>query len=157
MAKDVPIGGLISTAVPTNPDATQLLFCDGSAVSRTTYADLFAICSTSYGVGDGSTTFNLPDLRGRAVLGEGTGSGLTARSLGDNGGEEDHVILEAELPAHTHAQRVRVLGVGGSSHYSIDGGATVVGGVDTTGSDTGHNTMQPYLALSYFIRFAVLA
>ena len=57
------------------------LLCDGSAVSRTTYADLFAALGTTWGAGDGSTTFNLPDLRGRSALGAGTGSGLTPRSL----------------------------------------------------------------------------
>lgn len=65
------------------------LLCDGSAVSRSTYADLFAVMSTAYGAGDGSTTFNLPDLRQRFPLGKaasGTGS-----SLGDTGGAIDHV------------------------------------------------------------------
>lgn len=74
------------------------LECDGSAVSRETYATLFAVIGTTWGVGDGSTTFNLPDLRGRAPIGAGTGSGLSARTLGNKVGTENAVI-----PYHTHA------------------------------------------------------
>ena len=73
------------------------LFCDGSAVSRDTYAALFAVIGTTYGAGDGSTTFNLPDLTGRVVIGV---SGTHA--LGTTGGEESHALLETELPVHHH-------------------------------------------------------
>lgn len=76
--------------------------CDGSAVSRTTYSDLFAKISTTFGVGDGSTTFNVPDLRGRTAIGTGTGSGLTARSLGANVGAETVQLATSEIPAHSH-------------------------------------------------------
>ena len=60
------------------------LLCDGSAVSRATYADLFAVCGTAFGAGNGTTTFNLPDLRGRVPLGAGTGDAAdaTAHTLG---------------------------------------------------------------------------
>ena len=75
---------------------TGWLMCDGSAVSRTTYATLFSVIGTTWGSGDGSTTFNLPDLRGRAPVGAGTGSGLTARSLAAKGGSQN-------IQAHTHA------------------------------------------------------
>lgn len=80
------------------------LLCDGSAVSRSTFADLFAAIGTVYGVGDGSTTFNLPDLRGRvAVAPDGAAGRLTANeTLGDVGGEEKHALSVAELAAHTH-------------------------------------------------------
>lgn len=65
------------------------LLCDGAAVSRTTYAALFAVVGTTFGVGDGSTTFNVPDLRGRFPLGKaGAGTGST---LGGTGGLIDHV------------------------------------------------------------------
>jgi microcystin-dependent protein len=79
---------------------TGWLLCDGSAVNRTTYADLFTAIGTTYGVGDGSNTFNVPDYRGKSILGAGTGSGLTARTRGDSGGSE--TISTAELPVHTH-------------------------------------------------------
>jgi len=80
------------------------LECAGTAVSRTTYAALFAAIGTTWGSGDGSTTFNLPDFRGRARIGKGTGSGLTARSLAATGGVETHPLTEAELATHTHVQ-----------------------------------------------------
>lgn len=80
------------------------LLCDGTAVSRTTYAALFAIIATTFGVGDGSSTFNVPDLRGRAPMGAGTGSGLTARTLGTTVGEENHTLSSTEMPSHTHVQ-----------------------------------------------------
>ena len=78
------------------------LLCDGTAVSRTTFVDLFNTIGTAYGVGDGSLTFNLPDGRGRMFIGAGTGAGLSARALGDTGGTETHQLTTAELAAHTH-------------------------------------------------------
>jgi microcystin-dependent protein len=83
------------------------LLCDGSAVSRTTYAALFVAIGTTHGVGDGSTTFNLPDFRGRVPVGTGiaTGAtGATSHTLGQKAGEETHRILATEsgVPSHTH-------------------------------------------------------
>jgi microcystin-dependent protein len=78
------------------------LMCDGSAVSRTTYAALFAAIGGIYGAGDGSTTFNVPDMRGRVPVGVGQGAGLTNRTLNSTGGEETHVLSVAELAAHAH-------------------------------------------------------
>lgn len=80
---------------------TGWLMCDGTAVSRTTYAALFAVTGTSFGVGNGSTTFNLPDLRGRSPIGAGTGTGLTARVLGTTYGAETVTLAAANLPTHT--------------------------------------------------------
>lgn len=85
---------------------TGWLLCDGSQVSRTTYANLFAVIGTRYGAGDGSTTFTLPDLRGRSPIGAGTGSqggALTNRAIDTKYvGEESHTMTESELVAHTH-------------------------------------------------------
>ena len=79
------------------------LLCDGAAVSRTTYSDLFAVVSTKYGVGDGSTTFNLPNLKGRLPVGlDAAISDFDDR--GKTGGEKTHVLATAEIPAHTHVQ-----------------------------------------------------
>jgi len=107
----VPTGGLIPFAGTTAPEG--FLLCDGSAVSRTTYAALFAGIGTMYGAGDGATTFNLPDLRGRAIVGKDdmggvaagrvTGaSGVDGESLGATGGEEVHALTTAEMPSHAH-------------------------------------------------------
>jgi len=76
------------------------LLCDGTYYSKTQYAALYAAIGNTFGEID--LTFAVPDLRGRAPIGAGTGTGLTARTLGDNVGEETHVLTEAELTAHTH-------------------------------------------------------
>ena len=85
---------------------TGWLICDGSAVSRTTYATLFAAIGTKWGTGDGSTTFNLPDFRGRAPIGVTSGA---AYRLGGTGGSQTHshtigghAITINEMPAHNH-------------------------------------------------------
>lgn len=70
---NIPPSGLISPYAGSSAP-TGWLLCDGSAVSRTTYATLFGIISTTYGTGDGSSTFNVPDLRGRMAIGTGTGT-----------------------------------------------------------------------------------
>lgn len=94
--------GEITLMAYSTPDAGNLA-CDGSAVSRTTYSDLFVKIGTAFGVGDGSTTFNLPDLRGRVPMGVGQGSGLTNRTLAQLLGVEAHALSIAELPSHSHA------------------------------------------------------
>lgn len=79
------------------------LECNGQEVSRTTYAALFAAIGTRYGDGDASTTFNLPDFRGRSPMGAGQGSGLSNRDINTSVlGEERHTQTEAEMPSHTH-------------------------------------------------------
>jgi len=107
-----PTGSLVPFAGTSAP--TGWLFCYGQAVSRTTYVDLFTALGTTYGSGDGSTTFNLPDLRGRVIAGKDDmggasanrltdqSGGLNGDTLGDSGGSETHTLTEAQLPAHTH-------------------------------------------------------
>lgn len=119
-----PTGSVIPYAGASAPSATLSgvagwLLADGSAVSRTTYATLFAVVGTTYGAGDGSTTFNVPDLRGRMPMGAGTGTGLnasgtgaptgtaqTARTRGDWGGEETHLLTGAESGTSAHGHGV---------------------------------------------------
>lgn len=95
------IGDMIWRAVSEIPSG--FLECNGAAVSRTTYSDLFAKIGTSWGVGDGSTTFNLPDMRGRSPMGQGTGTGLSVRTLGQYPGAETHALVTGELPSHNHS------------------------------------------------------
>jgi len=153
-----PAGAIIPYAGSSAP--TGWLLAYGQAVSRTTYADLFAIVSTTYGVGDGSTTFNLPDLRGRVPAGLDNLGGVSANtitdsnadSLGGEFGTETHTLTEAEMPAHTHT--VQKDSVGGSGDgYDSTGDSTVTGqSTGSTGGDGAHNNVQPTTFLSYIIK-----
>jgi len=78
------------------------LSCDGQLLSIASNTALFSLLGTTYG-GNGSTNFALPDLRGRVMLHQGQGPGLTGRTLGEIGGSESHQPSPAELPAHSHA------------------------------------------------------
>jgi microcystin-dependent protein len=106
----IPYGG---SSAPSG-----FLLCDGSAVSRTTYSTLFGVISTTFGSGDGSTTFNVPDLRGRVVAGKDNMGGSAAsrltgttmspdgNTLGATGGEQTHTLTTGELASHTHTASV---------------------------------------------------
>ena len=104
----VPVGMIMDFAGTSLTVPAGYLACDGSAVSRTTYADLFAVIGTTWGSGDGSTTFNLPDLRGRTAIGSGTGtaSDATAHTAGDKSGAETHKLTEAQTPVHAHTHNM---------------------------------------------------
>jgi microcystin-dependent protein len=142
------------------------LFCDGSAVHRITYAALFAVIGTEYGSGDGSTTFNVPDLRGRVPVGvDGGGGRLTANdTLGDSSGAETVALTAANLPSFVG----EIVGIGGASPdvagygvdasgapeafvpYDVAGG----GGFFSTpyGSNTPHANMPPYQIINFMIK-----
>jgi microcystin-dependent protein len=95
---DLSAGTVVLWTTASAP--TGWLLCDGTAVSRVTYATLYATIGTTFGVGDNSTTFNVPDLRQRFALGvaaSGTGS-----SVGATGGTIDHTHTLSSVPAHTH-------------------------------------------------------
>ena len=140
---------------------TGWLMCDGTAVSRTTYSALFTAISTTYGVGDGSTTFNLPDMQGRVAIGAGTGrnnaddGSLPARTIGTYEGEETHTLTEAELPAHTHTYTKPALleSYRNSIESGTNGNHSSNEDQDTgsVGSNTPHNVMQSYLVLGGYI------
>jgi microcystin-dependent protein len=96
------------------------LLCDGTAISRTTYSALFSAISTTYGVGDNSTTFGLPDYRGRVPAGKddmggsaanrltAAGAGITGTTLGASGGAQTHTLSETQLASHTHIQNSHI-------------------------------------------------
>jgi len=174
----VPAGSVIATARTSAP--TGYLLCDGSAVSRSTYSDLFSAISTTYGTGDGSSTFNVPDLRGRVVAGQDdmggssanrltdqTG-GLNGDTLGDTGGSETHTLTTAQLAAHTHGAGsyqtsfTKLANQSGDNFTArpatTEGSSTstqtytVTGTSGSTGSGSAHNNVQPTIILNYMIK-----
>lgn len=160
----IPTGGFIPYGGVSAP--LGWLLCDGSAVSRTTYADLFAVVSTSFGVGDGSTTFNLPDLRGRVLAGLDNMGGsnanvvtdVSAESIGGEIGTETHTLTIPEIPAHSHG-----VGSGGDfwvqksgGSYFVDNGAGSTAArfsaTETIGSGETHQNMQPTTFVNWLIK-----
>jgi len=139
---------------------TGWLLCNGAAVSRTTYASLFAAIGTSFGAGDGSTTFNLPDPRGRAVGISGQGSGLTNRTAGTSVGTETHTLSKAELPTHAHTYTRANMGTVGAGVGSEAAATSVTTNVATgNGSADGlsglaHNNMPPTLYIGNLFIYA---
>lgn len=95
-----PPGSIMMYALPTAPEGW--LVCDGSAVSRTLYSRLYSVIGDTYGAGDGVTSFNLPDFRGRVPVGmDPVDSDFNA--IGATGGEKTHLLTLAEMPSHTHS------------------------------------------------------
>lgn len=163
----IPAGVVLDTGADISEG---FLPCDGAAVSRSVYARLFEAIGVTFGAGDGSTTFNVPDLRCRVSVAAGTGSGLTARALGDLLGEDTHQLSVGEMPSHTHVQNAHshdtitplasgssgirrapygnVSGVGASVTYE-----SVTATNQNTGLDIAHNNMQPYLVVNKMIKF----
>ena len=151
------------------------LVCNGNAISRTSYASLFAVIGTTYGVGDGSTTFNLPDLKGRVPIGLDS-SQTEFDALGDTGGAKTHTLATAEMPAHGHTvtdpghthdpltgTNFLVFVPSGGTN-TLDGGPYVKGEATTKSAVTGitianaggggaHNNLQPYVTLNYIIKY----
>jgi microcystin-dependent protein len=128
---------------------------DGSNVSRTTYAPLFTLWGTTYGAGDGTTTFGLPDWRGRSLIGAGLGvySGATTHALGQTIGEETHTLTVAEMPSHSHSYD-NTGTAGGGSNTITEGPARVGTGIaiQNTGGGGAHNTYHPVFATNWIVR-----
>jgi microcystin-dependent protein len=108
-----PTGAIVMFAGSSAPSG--YLMCDGSAVSRTVYSALFSIIGVSYGAGDSSTTFNVPDLRGRFALGS-SGS----HALASVGGEENHVLSWSEMPSHAHSLSTHVHSLSNHTHLGVN-------------------------------------
>lgn len=153
-----PIGSMLLWTTDTAPSG--FLLCYGQAISRTTYSALFAVVSTTFGVGDGSTTFNLPDMRGRVPLGQDDMGGASANrvtnaqadSLGGNAGAETHTLVISEMPAHTHDVPYQASSSGATKLTPSSNNNTSYIGTTSTGGDGAHNNMQPYITLNYIIK-----
>ena len=173
-------GMLMPFAGASAPTGWLLAF--GQNVSRSTYADLFTAIGTTYGIGDGSSTFALPDLRGRTIAGQDDMGGSAASRLtdidgsvlGGAGGSETHALTEAELASHTHFVAEDGTYNGGgwglsstlpiregvpndnpdNHQYVLKSGDSTadVGLSSATGSGTAHNNMQPTIILNYIIK-----
>ena len=159
----MPTGSIMPFAGASAP--TGYLLCDGAAISRSTYSALFAVSGTTYGVGDGASTFNIPDLRGRVIAGQddmggasanrltGLSGGLDGDTLGASGGSESHQLTIAEMPAHTHAVKQDIAIPRGDSSAEAAAAAPNTNGTSgSTGGDGAHNNVQPTIILNYIIK-----
>ena len=166
------------TTAVTAPAASMMVFagasapsgwllCFGQAISRTTYATLFSAVSTTYGIGDGSTTFNLPDMRGRVAAGADNMGGSAAgrltsttmspdgNTLSATGGTQTHTLITAEMPAHTHSVPAQITSgndIGGFGSAYLAAGLLNNGTSTSTGGGGAHLNVQPTLVLNYIIK-----
>ncbi|RTE91914.1 tail fiber protein [Bradyrhizobium sp. LVM 105] len=138
----IPIGASVDFWGSTAPNSSFVL-AYGQAISRTTYSTLFAMFSTTYGAGDGSTTFNVPDLRGRVVAGSDSMGGVAAGrltdavagidTLGDAGGAQSRTLVTANLPAYTPSGSISGTGLSSDSNFQKNTSTITVstGGANT--------------------------
>jgi microcystin-dependent protein len=135
---------------------TGTLLCDGSAVSRTTYAALFAVIWAAWGAGDGSTTFNLPNLKGRTLAGRDTGQTEFA-SLAQTGGEKAHTLSATEMPSHNHSTTCALGGINSGVGWVNSAGGSgwnptnLTAAINSAGGGGSHNNLQPYAVVNYII------
>lgn len=165
-ASAMPTGTVMAYAGATAP--AGWLMCNNLPVSRTTYAALFALIGTTYGSGNGSTTFNLPDLRGRVIAGVDSMGGAASAGriggmtdgLGRTGGTARVELSVNEMPSHTHTQE-------STTAYDISTatwGANIVSGsaykiatktapqTGSAGGGAGHENMQHTMLLNWIIK-----
>lgn len=158
----LPTGSMVAYGAETPP--TGWLICNGDAVSRTTFAALFAVIGTAYGVGDGSTTFNLPDTRQRFILGQAAAG--TGATLGEEGGAIDHVhgldtstsgahvrMVSGDVGVRIEEKAVAAWTSTNSGHPGLTG-AGDVGGLTTGARLAGDSDIEnpPYLVTAHIIK-----
>ena len=165
----MPVGAIIPWVVTAAPSG--YLLCHGSAVSRTTYSDLFAVVASLYGDGNGSTTFNLPDFRGRFLAGYNAGtSRLTSVTsgmvVGDTiavtGGTQAVTLTEAQLASHTHdSGNLHFVNGGDAAQQGVHAvqrseangvSVMILGSTDSTGDGGAHSNIPPVITINYVIK-----
>lgn len=169
-ARAAPVGSLAMWLTDSAPDGW--LLCYGQAISRSTYSELFTVLGTTFGSGDGSTTFNLPDMRGRFPLGQDDMGGSSADrvtaaaadSIGGTGGEETHTLTDAEVPSQNIKFRGTgatsganpVIGIVGTGNQfetqNVSSSPTDTYTYSTEGGGGAHSNMPPYFTLNYIIK-----
>uniref|UniRef100_A0A6B2LL29 Phage tail collar domain-containing protein n=1 Tax=Arcella intermedia TaxID=1963864 RepID=A0A6B2LL29_9EUKA len=150
----IPTGTILVFSSISIPDGW--LYCDGSLISRSIYPNLLKVIGDTFGKGDGLTTFQLPDLRGRVIVGVGQGPNLSSRFVGQQFGSETHTLTIDEMPSHNHEWNLPISGIvndnppGGA--YWTPQPLNYNFWTQNTGGNGAHNNMQPSLVLSYIIK-----
>lgn len=146
--KAVPIGTIVMWATSTPPEGW--LLCNGTAVSRTAYADLFKVLGTTVGA-PSSTTFSLPNLSGRFPLGASNAHGLHS-----TGGAETHTLTISEMPSHNHGVAGNIVQRGSGSDAFREVAGAYPGGSNVSSQSVGggqpHNNMPPFYGINFIIR-----
>ena len=133
------------------------LLCQGQAVSRTTYAALFTVCGTSFGAGDGLTTFNIPNLQGKIPVGYLSGD-PNFGTIGGVGGEETHTLIVNEIPSHSHPITIpsdQTLSSAGTANTVVEAqgfNGNVTLNTGAVGNGSSHNNIQPFVTMNYIIK-----
>lgn len=146
------IGEVTELGVASAPPG--FVACVGAALSRTGYAGLFNVIGTTFGVGDGSTTFNLPNYARKTAVGSGgTGTGTLGNAVGNTGGAETHVLVTGELPPLFCGlnESLQWETNTGSFHNYLTPGADNYA-VKPVGTSTPHNNLQPSLVMAFFVK-----
>ena len=161
------VGGLVGELKmwPTGTAPTGYLLCNGALVSRTTYATLFAVLGTTYGAGDGSTTFNLPNFKDRMPIGAGN-----TYSANTTGGSTDAIVVShthtATDSGHTHNFTAYFDNGGNHTQYGSDTSQPIPGGttkttvsananitVASSGASGTNANLPPYIGIHFIIRY----
>lgn len=160
----IPTGVVVEYEGDTGNIPSGFLLCDGSEVSRATYADLFAKIGTKHGVGNGTTTFNLPNRKGRVSVGYDS-SQSEFNALAKTGGAKTHTLTSSEIPSHSHnfysdtSYYLQGAKGGGSqinpwaqSGNGYTKGSEITATQNNSGGGGAHNNLQPYITTLFIIK-----